>query len=260
MDEASPRLRAAWRGAKRVEYKGAIDLVTETDREIEELITARLRQAFPDHVIVGEEASSGSELARPQADEYCWYLDPLDGTTNFAHGFPQFATSLALARGSALLLGIVHDPIRRETFAARVGRGATLNGEPIRVSETGELGRSLLGTGFPYDARIHTDYYVGFFADFLRRVQGIRRGGSAALDLCYVACGRLDGFWEWRLKPWDTAAGALIVREAGGVVSEFRGGAFDLYGQQTLATNGRLHAAMSELLARRLGEEGPPQA
>lgn len=259
VDEASPRLRAAWRSAKRVEFKGTIDLVTETDREIEELITTRLRHAFPDHAVVGEEASSGAEMARPDPDQYCWYLDPLDGTTNFAHSFPQFATSLALARGTDLLLGIVHDPIRHETFAARAGHGATLNGEPIRVSDAADLGLSLLGTGFPYDARVHTDYYVGFFADFLRRVQGIRRGGSAALDLCYVACGRLDGFWEWRLKPWDTAAGVLLVREAGGTVTDFRGGAFDLYGQQTLATNGHLHGAMSELLAQRLAENAPPQ-
>lgn len=252
VDEAGDRLRAAWRGTKTIEFKGALDLVTETDREVEALVVARLRRAFPDHRIVAEEASAKAVIGRPQPAEHVWYLDPLDGTTNFAHAYPHFAVSLAFARGADLMLGIVHDPVRRETFVARHGHGATLNGEPIAVSAVGDLDRALLGTGFPYDRREHLEFYLGFLADFMRRAQGVRRSGAASLDLCYVACGRLDGFWEWKLSPWDTAAGVLIVREAGGVVTDFQGGPFDLFGQQTQASNGRLHESMTRVLVERL--------
>jgi len=251
--KAGALLRDRIRGAKRVEYKsGAVDLVTDTDRDAEALVVAQLRAAFPDHTIVAEEATCGTTLARPTAEQYAWYLDPLDGTTNFAHAFPHFCVSLALARGTEPLLGIVYDPMRDELFAARRGGGATLNGAPIGVSGVDDLERALLATGFPYDRRAHTDFYLSFVADFMQRAQGIRRGGSAALDLCYIACGRFDGFWEWKLRPWDTAAGTLIVREAGGGVSDFRGGAFDLFGEQALASNGHLHAALIEVLAQRL--------
>ncbi len=147
---------------------------------------------------------------------------------------------------------IVHDPIRDETFVAKRGRGATLNDEPIAVSSVPALDDALLATGFPYDRREHLELYLGFFADFVRRAQGVRRNGSAALDLCYVGCGRLDGFWEWKLRPWDTAAGMLVAAEAGGVVSDFRGAPFDLFGSQTLASNGRLHASMVRVLTARL--------
>jgi myo-inositol-1(or 4)-monophosphatase len=249
---AGERLRNVWRGSKRVEYKGPVDLVTETDREIEALIVERLRHMFPDHLIVAEEASAGTHLQPPPADRYAWYLDPLDGTVNFAHGHPHFCVSLALARGPELQLGIVHDPVRDETFFAQRGRGATLNGAPIIVSAAGDLGEALLATGFPYDRRVRTDFYLRFVADFMQRACDVRRAGSAALDLCYVACGRFDGFWEWRLKPWDTAAASLIVREAGGTVSGFRGDAFELYGEQTLASNRRLHPAMVAVLEARL--------
>ena len=250
--EAGGRLRAAWGEAKIIEHKGVIDIVTETDREIEALLTAELRRAFPDHLIVAEEASAGCAHQRPPDERYVWYLDPLDGTINFAHGYPQFAVSLALARGRELLLGIVHDPVRSETFCARRGLGATLNEAPIRVSTADDIEQALIGTGFPYDRREHLDFYLRFLADFMVRAQGVRRSGSAALDLSYVACGRLDGFWEWKLKPWDTAAGALLVEEAGGRISDFRGGPFDLFGQQTLASNGRLHRLMIDTLAARL--------
>jgi len=250
--EASALLRATWRDAKTIHYKGAVDLVTETDRAAEALVTSRLRAAFPDHRIVAEEASSGVALAPPPADTHVWYLDPLDGTTNFAHAYPHFAVSLALARGTELELAVVSDPLRDETFVARRGAGARLNGAPIAVSTTDDLERALLATGFPYDRRVHRDFYLAFTADLMTRAQGIRRNGAAALDLCYVACGRLDGFWEWKLHPWDTAAGTLIVREAGGAVSDFRGESFDLFGQQTLASNGRVHGAMVEILAARL--------
>ncbi|MFQ5667504.1 MAG: inositol monophosphatase family protein [Candidatus Binatia bacterium] len=253
VSEAGMLVRSRWQHRKKeVAYKGAIDLVTETDRDVEGLVVERLQRAFPAHLIVAEEASATTPPRPPAADRYVWYLDPLDGTTNFAHTYPQFCVSLALSRGSQLLFGIVYDPVRAETFTARRGRGARLNGQPIRVSPLADLDRALLATGFPYDRQEHVDFYLSFFADFMACTQGIRRSGSAALDLCYVACGRFDGFWEWKLHPWDTAAGALIVREAGGSVTDFRGGPFDLYGAQTLATNDRLHAAMVSLLTARL--------
>jgi myo-inositol-1(or 4)-monophosphatase len=250
--EAGALLRARWRQAKTVQYKGAVDLVTETDRDVEALVVGRLRAAFPDHLVIAEEASSGAPVRRPAADQPAWFLDPLDGTTNFAHGFPQFCISLGWTRGTEPLFGIVHDPVRDETFVARRGRGATLNGEPVHVSATDQLQRALLATGFPYDRQERTDFYLGFVRDFMRAAQDVRRLGSAALDLCYVACGRFDGFWEWRLHPWDTAAATVIVREAGGTITDFGGGPFDPYGEQTLASNGRLHAAMVAVLAPRL--------
>ncbi len=255
VDEASALLRATWRDAKTIHYKGAVDLVTDTDRQVEALVTAHLQRAFPDHLIIAEE-SSGARLDRPPDDAHVWYLDPLDGTTNFAHAYPQFAVSLALGRGQELMFALVHDPLRAETFVAERGGGARLNGEPITVSTTASLEHALLATGFPYDRRAHLEFYLGFVGDFMARAQGIRRNGSAALDLCYVACGRLDGFWEWKLHPWDTAAGALIVREAGGTIGDFHGGALDLFGEQTLASNGRLHGEMVEILGARLARGG----
>lgn len=255
---ASTQIRQAWGRSQIIEHKGVLDIVTETDRQVEALITQRLRRLFPDHLIVGEEASAGTTLRSPPDDRYVWYLDPVDGTTNFAHGYPQFCISLALARGRQLLLGIVHDPVRNETFFGCRDRGATLNGQRIRVSTTADLEQALLGTGFPYDRREHLDFYLSFLADFMGRAQGVRRSGAAALDLSYVACGRLDAFWEWKLKPWDTAAGALILHEAGGTVSDFRGAPFDLYGEQTLGSNGRLHPAMTEVLIARLAKPSVP--
>ena len=246
--EAGSRLRQAASEPQRVEHKGAIDLVTETDRAVEALITERLRAAFPDHVVVGEEASAAGGATRPPADRFAWYLDPLDGTTNFAHGHPHFAVSLGLARGREGLLGLVADPLREETFVAVRGAGATLNGAPIRVSTAASLGAALLATGTPYDRREQAELYLGVIRDFMLRSQGIRRAGSAALDLCWVACGRLDAYWEWRLGPWDVAAGALIVREAGGAVSDFAGGPHDVFGSETLASNGHLHAEMLAIL------------
>ena len=250
--EAGALLRARWRAAKTVHYKGAVDLVTETDRDAEALVVDHLQRAFPDHLIIAEEASAGATLRAPVGDRYVWYLDPLDGTTNFAHAYPQFCVSLALARGVHVLFGIVYDPLRDETFIANRGHGATLNGDPIHVSAVEDLQRALLGTGFAYDRQVRTEFYLSFMRDFMIRAQDVRRAGSAALDLCYVACGRFDGFWEWNLRPWDTAAAALIVREAGGMVSDFHGKPFDLYGEQTLASNGHIHDAMVSLLTARL--------
>jgi len=252
--EVGPRIRDAWRRTKTVERKGPVDLVTETDREVERVIVARISAAFPSHLIIAEESSAGKRVERPPSDRYVWYIDPLDGTTNFAHGYPVVALSLALARGEETLFGLVHDPLRDETFVAHAGGGAALNDAPARVSSAAELDVALLATGFAYDRRQRAAFYLGFFKDFLERSQGIRRAGAAAIDLCWVACGRLDGFWEWKLHPWDTAAGALIVREAGGVVTDFSGGPFDPHGTQTLASNGIIHAAMIDVLERRLGE------
>ncbi len=252
VQDARALLLASWRDTKTIRHKGAVDIVTETDHAIESAVVARLRTAFPDHVVIAEESASRDGLTRPSDDAWVWYLDPLDGTTNFAHAYPHFAVSLALARGDALELAIVHDPVRDETFIAKRGSGATLNDEPIAVSSTAALDDALLATGFPYDRREHLDFYLAFFADLKRRVQGIRRNGSAALDLCYVACGRLDGFWEWKLRPWDTAAGVLVAAEAGARVSDFRGASFDLFGTQTLASNPHLHLHMVQALSARL--------
>lgn len=252
IEEAGSWMCTAWHGQKVVEYKSPIDLVTKTDREIEAQVVAQLRAAFPDHMIVAEEASAGRTIGRPPSDRYAWYLDPVDGTTNFAHSYPRCCISLGLARGDELLFGIVHDPLHRETFAAKRGGGATLNGKPIRVSATRHLEHALIGTGFPYDRRSHLDFYLGFMRDFMLRAQGVRRVGAAALDLCYVACSRLDGFFEWKLLPWDTAAGALIVREAGGMASDFTNRPFDPHGNQILVSNGRIHLLMADVLRARL--------
>jgi len=229
------------RGA--VTYKGAVDLVTEFDRRSQDIIDRRLSSSFPDHSILAEEG-----LARAGSSEYRWIFDPLDGTTNFAHTFPVFSVSIALERKGDLLLGVVFDPMRGEMFEAVKGGGARLNGAAIRVSDVPELGKSLLATGFPYDVRTSRTNNVREFSDFIVRAQAIRRCGSAALDLCYVACGRFDGFWELKLKPWDMAAGALIVREAGGRISDFQGGPFDPFSGIILATNGRIHDAMMDIL------------
>jgi myo-inositol-1(or 4)-monophosphatase len=222
----------------------AVDLVTEVDHAAERLILGEILQAFPDHGVVAEESP-----ARQGPSAYTWYVDPLDGTTNFAHGYPQFAVSIALARGDDLVLGLVHDPMRAETFTAVRGEGARLNGAPIAVSDTGELGRALLATGFPPDRRERAAFYLAFVRVVLERGQCVRRAGSAALDLCYVACGRLDGFWESKLHPWDIAAGRVIVEEAGGRVTDFRGGPHDISGHETAASNGRVHPELLAALA-----------
>jgi myo-inositol-1(or 4)-monophosphatase len=221
-----------------------LDLVTEYDRAAEELIIEVIRARFPEHGLLAEEGSSYRANS-----EYRWLIDPLDGTTNFAHGYPIFAVSIALARGEELLLGVVYNPALEELFFAERGRGATLNGKPIRVSMVDKLSGALLATGFPYDpGRIGAN--LRLFERFIYRAQAIRRDGSAALNLCYVACGRFDGFWELDLKPWDIAAGALIVREAGGMVTAFSGGELDLYGNEVLASNGKIHEEMIAVLGR----------
>ena len=249
---AGALLRARSREPQEVSFKGDIDLVTATDREAERLIVEAISEAFPEHGIVAEESAP-----RPGRDGHRWYVDPLDGTTNFAHGYPHFCVSIALARDDDLLLGLVYDPMREETFSALRAGGARLNGSPIGVSDTRAFGRALLGTGFPYDRRQHTDFYLAYLAEAMRRTQGVRRGGSAALDLCYVACGRLDAFWEWKLHPWDTAAGRLIVEEAGGRVTDFAGLPHRLSGEETAASNTHLHGPLLDMLAAVRGSFSP---
>jgi len=221
---AGEMIRASWQQPKLIDYKGAIDLVTSVDKECERTIVEVIRRNFPDHSILAEEETEIEGAQR----EYRWIIDPLDGTTNFAHTYPQVSISIALERNGQVILALVYDPLRRECFRAIKDQGATLNGSPIRTSGVNELDKALLATGFPYDRRENADFYLSFFKAFLIRCQGIRRNGSAALDLCYLACGRIDGFWELKLKPWDMAAGALIIAEAGGRLSKFSGDQFTI--------------------------------
>jgi myo-inositol-1(or 4)-monophosphatase len=232
---------------KRIEKKGIIDLVTETDREIEAQFRALIATRFPSHEVLGEEFSRTGD--RERVPEFCWLFDPIDGTTNFAHGLPIFCASLALEINGEAVVAAVYDPSRRELFTAERGSGAWLNGTPIRVTAETRLIDSLLCTGFPYDVQQKPDELVGLFAHFLGIARAVRRLGSAAIDLCYVAAGRLDGFWEMHLGPWDVAAGALIVSEAGGRVTATDGLPFVSRRGNVLATNGPIHQQMLHAIA-----------
>ena len=242
--EAGARLREYFARGVETEYKGDVDLVTVADRAVEKLLRTRLGEAFPDHGIYGEEGT------RDRLDgEFRWYVDPLDGTTNFAHGFPQFCVSMGLEHRAAamkadedgtLVAAVIYDPMRDELFTAEPGRGTRLNGKPARVSSTVELAEALLATGFPSRKR-HSSPNVHFYHEFTLRSHGVRRAGSAALDLAYVACGRLEAFWEFNLNPWDTAAGILLVEEAGGRVTDFSGRRVRLASDEVLASNGSIH-------------------
>ncbi|MGE4095142.1 MAG: inositol monophosphatase family protein [Candidatus Binatia bacterium] len=242
--QAGGLLKDNWQKAKTIEIKtDIVDLVTNVDKASDTLITGILCSHFPEHQIIAEESAVSG-----QPSPYRWYIDPIDGTTNFAHSFPHFSVSIGLMHERQMIVGVVYDPIKDELFCALRGHGATLNNHPIHVSPTPTLDQSLLLTGFPYDRRKRSAYYLGFYQAFMTRTQGVRRVGSASLDLCYVACGRADAFWEWRLHPWDTAAGSLIVEEAGGTMSDFIGQPFDITGEQTLATNGLLHQETLDVL------------
>lgn len=229
-----------------VENKGDVDLVTEMDRLAQDLIEKEILRKYPGHGILAEE-----DLDISGSEDYLWIVDPLDGTTNYAHRFPVFSISIAVANEGDVLCGVVYNPISEELFKSIKGRGARLNTMPIGVSGTGHLNKSLLGTGFPYNIRHTADTNLDHFNDFALSAQGIRRCGSAALDLCYVACGRLDGFWELNLKPWDIAAGILIVKEAGGTVTDFEGKEIRTEGSRVLASNGHLHDDMLRVLKTR---------
>ena len=253
--EAGALLRSFYERGVTTEYKGDVDLVTEADRASEALIKSRLAAAFPDHGIYGEEGTRDRLAA-----EYRWYVDPLDGTTNFAHGFPAFCVVLGLEHRPAstppdqdgiMVAGIIYDPLRDELFVTERGQGAYLvdrsgAARRIHVSKTKLLAESLTATGFPSSKR-HDSPNIHFYQQFTLRSHGVRRAGSAALDLAYVACGRLDGFWEFRLNPWDTSAGYLLVEEAGGTVTHFDGSKFTLNSVETFATNGLIHAEMQSL-------------
>jgi len=238
--------------AVRHEYKSGADIITAADRRSEEFIVERLRTLFPQHAIVAEEGSG-----QQSPSEYCWYVDPLDGTTNFAHGYPVFSVSIALVAGEEPLVGVVHDPARGETFQAARGQGAWLNQKRVRVSRTERLAESLLATGFPA-AKRHESPNISYYHRFTLLSHGVRRDGSAALDLCYVSCGRFDAFWEFNLKPWDVAAGTLMVSEAGGVVTDFNAVPFRIGGDEIAASNGLVHSELRQVFAELAAERAAP--
>jgi myo-inositol-1(or 4)-monophosphatase len=237
---ASGRILAErFSGERTVEFKGRIDLVTDADRASEAALVAYLSRRFPQHTILAEESGLTARGA-----PYRWLVDPLDGTTNYAHRVPHFCVSVAVEGPEGLLAGVVFDPLKNELFSAGKGQGAALNGQPLTVTGVEALERSLICTGFPYDVQERPEVPVGLFNHFIRKVQGVRRMGSAALDLAYVAAGRFDGFFEAGLKPWDVAAGALLVLEAGGTVTRFDGAPLELAGAQVLAAGPLLHRAL----------------
>lgn len=225
---------------RQIDYKGAIDLVTDSDRASEELIAGAILDRFPEHRFIGEEATFLSGDTPAGAELYSWLVDPLDGTTNYAHRYPHFAVSIGLEHAGKVILGVVYDPMRDELFEAERGKGATLNGQAIQVSVTSQLERSLLGTGFAYDPDERAEN-ARIWNGLMPIVQGVRRDGSAALNLCYVACGRLDGFWERPLNAWDMAAGTLLIEEAGGVVTGYDGTPFGPYRREVIAANPGLY-------------------
>ncbi|MGA2596980.1 MAG: inositol monophosphatase family protein [Bryobacteraceae bacterium] len=239
--EAGARLLEYFERHVRFELKGEFDLVTEADRASEKLILERLRAHYPTHAVVAEETGAHSGTS-----DYCWYVDPLDGTTNFAHGFPVFNVTLALERAGELIAGVIFDPTRNELFTAEKGGGAFLNGERIHVSGSRRVLDSLVATGFPSRKR-HENVNVHFYYQLAMLSHGVRRAGAAALDLAYVASGRLEAFWEFGLNPWDMAAGILLINEAGGVCSDMKGGRVDLRGPHLLTDNGAIHAELLEL-------------
>ena len=241
--EAGGILRHGFNKARKVRYKGRIDPVTEFDLKSEKLITRRIAQHFPDHEILAEEGS-----AHGHKSDYRWVVDPLDGTVNFAHGFPIYAVSIAVAFRGEIVAGTVYDPERDELFWSAKGSPAYLNRRKITVSKERSLERSLLATGFAYDIGTARKNNLGLFARMAKKAQGIRRPGSAALDLCWLAAGRIDGFWELKLHPWDTAAAVLFVANAGGKISRIDGRKYSIYDPDLLASNGLIHAAMGRVL------------
>lgn len=234
--------------ALQVSNKGDIDLVTEADLASEKLIIERIKSHYPRHAILAEESgvTAGVESERGKS-EWRWIIDPLDGTTNYAHGYPCFCVSIALERAGAIEVAVIYDPTRNEMFAAEQGQGATLNGRRVRVSTVADLNNAMLCTGFPYNVRERPNF-ARDFANFTMEAQAVRRDGSAAIDLAYVACGRFDGFWEDGLSAWDVAAGVLLIEEAGGRVTDFTGGTLNIFTPKVLASNGLVHDAMMRTL------------
>lgn len=233
----------------RVEKKGTIDLVTQIDREVETMFRALIGERFPDHVVLAEEFARGGDRHRDA--DYTWVFDPVDGTTNYAHGLPIFCCACSLEHHGQPIVSAIYDPSRRELFTAERGLGTWLNGAPMRVSSAATVIDALLCTGFPYSVQTDSGYLLDLFGEFLRRARAVRRLGSAAIDMAYVAAGRLDGFWEVKLNPWDVSAGALMVEEAGGRVSGLAGGPFDSRTGEVVATNGRIHDEMVGIIRSR---------
>ena len=245
--EAGCFLKKNFENKKKIEYKGDVNLVTSCDKVSQDLIYKKLKSYFPHHGFLAE------ENLEHRGEEFRWIIDPLDGTTNYAHGYPVFCVSIALEYRGKIILGVVYNPMLDELFWGIENKGAFLNNKKIKVSSTNELDKSLLATGFPYDLRESKNNNINHFNNFVLKAQAVRRCGSAALDLCYVACGRLDGFWELKLFPWDIAAGMLIVKEAGGRVSDFKNNVIDIHAKQIVASNGLIHSQMIEIL--KLGEQ-----
>jgi len=227
----------------RIMFKGKIDLVTDADLASEKFITQAIKNKYADHSILAEEGSGNENKS-----DFRWVIDPLDGTTNFTHDFPFYCVSIGLEYKDKVIVGAVYDPVRDELFHAAMGRGAWLNRKKISVSSQKNLSRALLATGFPYDIRTSREDNLQYFRFFIKKAQAVRRAGSAALDLCYLACGRFDGFWELKLHPWDTAAAKIIVEEAGGKVTDFKGRNYSIFGKYILASNGHLHNQMKKIL------------
>lgn len=253
--EAGKLLLEYARSGFRVHHKNPINLVTDADHAAEQLIIGHLRTRFPMHRFLAEEQGRLEQSPSP----FLWIIDPLDGTTNFAHGYPAYCVSIGLEYQGRCILGVVFDPSRDELFTAIERSGAQLNGHPIHVSSTGALCDSLLVTGFAYDIRETPRNNLDHFAKFALKAQGLRRTGSAALDLCYVAAGRFDGFWEVRLSPWDMAAGSVILREAQGRLTDFSGTDLSIYGQELVASNGHIHGDMLTVLHEEQAQSTPPQ-
>ncbi|MCK9273655.1 MAG: inositol monophosphatase [Syntrophales bacterium] len=226
-----------------VDFKGDINIVTEADKLSEELIVSKIAARFPTHDILSEES-----VKTDKGSDYCWIIDPIDGTTNYAHGFPFFCVSIALKVKNAVTLGVIYNPMLDELFVATEGGGARLNGSSITVSDTTLVQNSLLATGFPYDIRVNNNNNITYFIEMAYRARAIRRAGAAALDLAYLAAGRFDGFWELRLHPWDVAAGQLLVREAGGIVTDMETNDFDIYAPAIVASNAKIHDEMISIL------------
>jgi myo-inositol-1(or 4)-monophosphatase len=244
--KAGALLKEKFNQKHEIHYKGEINLVTEADKMSEDLIIAAISQSFPDHGILSEESP-----AIPGAGKLRWIIDPLDGTTNYAHRYPVFCVSIALENDGEIVLGVVYDPMRDEMFVSVRGEGAYLNGKKLAVSSLKDISHSLLATGFPYDIRESKENNLDYFNAMAINVQAIRRAGAAALDLAYLAAGRFDGFWELKLKPWDTAAGCLMVEEAGGVVSDLFGKKWNIFSTNVLASNGLIHKKMIDIFRQK---------
>lgn len=246
--EAGNLLLQYSRSGFRIEHKNPVNLVTDADHAAEQCIIDHIQRHYPTHRILAEEG--GGDVQRPS--RYHWVIDPLDGTTNFAHGFPVYAVSVGVECDGRGLIGVVYDPTREELFTAQTGAGAHLNGRPISVSSTDQLDHALLVTGFAYDIRDTSNNNLNHFCRFALKARGVRRTGSAALDLCYVASGRFDGFWEVKLSPWDMAAGCIILREAGGTVTDFSGQAHSIYQPELVASNGLIQQSMLAVIRQDL--------